>query len=163
MKTNKGLILGILLCVSLLLIDRFTKHWLGLHQDLEVSWNGLGYSFAVNSALSWGLRFGVLSDYLTTMLVQTVTWCLWIALLTSLTIKSPLPIIYFWMGSISNLIDWFIWGGTSDPIFILVYPRVIHFNVADLCIYGTALYMLIVTLKAIWGLYKRPGYALAKQ
>lgn len=147
-----------LICLPLLVLDRIIKTIgmtlpdnRGMVWQQQISW---GISGLVNSGMAWGVQAKLPFDYLTGMIMLTVLVALWGVLYVVLTHKVSPAVFVLGIGLLSNLIDWFIWGGTSDPLFVVVVPYALHINLADFYIWVSMLLIGRGMAKNVADIYK---------
>ena len=67
--------------------------------------------------------------------------------------------LLFLGGACSNFVSLFVWGGVPDPFAVPVAGGLLHFNLADSCIWaGSALFLAAV----LWTLWRMPDDEFAR-
>lgn len=62
-----------------------------------------------------------------------------------------LPGVLLVVGGVgSNVISLALWRGVPNPLSVHLAGGILHFNLADLCIYSGGLVFLVATLWTIW-------------
>jgi signal peptidase II len=136
----------ILLFLSIVLLDRFTKWWAlsFLHDSIHIGsfWN---IDFFMTLSLNRGAAWGFFGDFPAFLLLFR---CALIALFGYFLVTSKKEILRYAIllilaGALSNIVDTIIWGHVVDVIHVRLlgwdYPV---FNVADISItFGSILFL----------------------